>query len=77
MSKPSALAAEAALLDERIRKHADRLQNTHTQLTHRAALATSPLERARLLKAAYDVHEVGGAIRYSSVNGSDESDLPR
>lgn len=74
--KPPALAVEAALTDARIHRHADKMANLHEQLKHRASIATSPLERAKLLKAAYDVSEVGGALRYSGVTGADDSDLP-
>lgn len=72
---PHPLLVEAALLDDKIRAHGDRLETIHHRLLHQADEATSPLERARLRAQAHDVHETGGALRYSPVTGGDDSDL--
>lgn len=73
--KLSALAVEAALVDGRIRDHGAALENLHAQLTHRMDRETSPLERAKLNQHAYAVAEAAGALRYSAVTGTDDSDL--
>ncbi len=71
----SRLLVEAALVDARIRDHGNRLETVHDRLTHQAAEATSPLERAKIQQHAYRVHEAAGALRYSAVTGTDDSDL--
>ncbi len=69
------LAVAAALVDTQARTHAARMETTHDQLLHRAEASTSPLERAELLQHAYRVNEAAGALRYSPVTGSDDSEL--
>lgn len=73
--KPSILHVHAALVDAAAKAHADRMENTHNQLLSRAERSTSPLERATLRKHAYRVHEAAGALRYSAVTGTDDSEL--
>jgi len=74
-TRPSALATEAALVDARAQEHGARLETLHARLLHQAEEATSPLERARLQRQAYEVEEAAGALRYSAVTGADDSDL--
>ena len=75
MNGAHGLLVEAALVDARIKRHADRLETLHARLTHQAEAAESPLERAHLQQHAYRVAEAGGALRYSAVTGTDDSDL--
>lgn len=75
MSGPSALLVEAARVDAAVQAHGARLENLHNQLQDQAAGASSPLERAKLERAAYEVHEAAGALRYSAVTGTDDSNL--
>lgn len=73
--KPGGLVTEAALVDGRAKLHGDRLETIHARLLHQAEQASSPLERARLLRQAYEVEEAAGALRYSAVTGQDDSHL--
>lgn len=73
--KPGALATEAALVDARAQQQGAKLETLHARLLHQAEEATSPLERARLQRQAYEVEEAAGALRYSAVTGTDDSDL--
>ena len=76
MKRPgSALVVEAALVDGKVRDSGARLDTIHARLLHQADETTSPLARARLLQRANEVLEVSGALRYSAVTGTDDSDL--
>lgn len=70
-----ALATEAALVDARVQQQGARLETLRARLLHQAEDATSPLERERLRRQAYEVEEAAGALRYSAVTGTDDSDL--
>ena len=74
-AKPGALATEAALVDARVQQQGARLETLRARLLHQAEDATSPLERERLRRQAYEVEEAAGALRYSAVTGTDDSDL--
>lgn len=74
---PRGLHVEAALVDRHLKKGVAELAAVRAELEAAIAKSRSPLERARLQKALYEVDETAGAVRYSPVTGSDSSDLPR
>lgn len=71
----SRLVTEAALVDARAKEHGDRLEVLAARLEHQEREAETPLARAEARRARYRVTEAAGALRYSAVTGSDDSDL--
>lgn len=73
--RPPALHVAAAVVDLDMKEQVGRLVKHLRQAQAKAKAATSPLERQKWEKTAYELNETIGAIRFGSVTGTDSSDL--
>lgn len=75
--KPRGLHVHAATVDLQLKEQVKRLASALERAQKKAEEASSPLEREKWKKTAYELNETLGAIRFSPVTGTDSSDLEK